>query len=433
MKPINVLSFFDGISAGQVALAKAGIKVNKYISIEIDPIARNITKKNFPNTIFYGDITALEENEEFYESLPKIDLIFSGSPCQGLSKGGKRRGLEDVRSALFLTFVKMLEEIRYKQDNKHIPVFFENVVMNEYWKNIITEELGLSQPPLNIQASDYSPTSRPRLYWTNMHVSENTMQKYSKKGKDSTYLDILIQKSPDLNRVAKHVIPTKVVKKSFLIEKVKDYKDSSTKEALFKKNEIMYALSVATLIKQVSEGTKSISKLFPNNTERISIPTPNIEYWKTKKTSLAMINFKFPASHGYRVNRVDRKIPCFLTGSQGFDTGLGVFAFPKNVFRNEKWLTLKKSDNQEAIIFEPPAEVRERLGLDDAGCYYKKSKEYVGCHIMIEEALVALGFPSDYFSDVIGLSKTEKIKAIGNSWSVTIVSLILDTTVSKYL
>ena len=78
---INVISFFDGISAGQQALASLGIEVDNYIAVEIDEEAREITKKNFPNTIFWGDITQLMDDESFYESLPKIDLVFAGSPC----------------------------------------------------------------------------------------------------------------------------------------------------------------------------------------------------------------------------------------------------------------------------------------------------------------------------------------------------------------
>ena len=104
MRALNVLSFFDGISAGQQALKNLGIKVNKYIAIEIQEEPKKVTKKNFPNTIFWGDITQLVDNEDFYKSLPKIDLVFAGSPCQGMSRAGLRKGLNDPRSALFHSF-----------------------------------------------------------------------------------------------------------------------------------------------------------------------------------------------------------------------------------------------------------------------------------------------------------------------------------------
>ena len=180
---INVISFFDGISAGQQSLSSLGIEVDNYIAVEIDEEARIITKSNFPKTIFWGDITQLVDNQQFYESLPKIDLIFAGSPCQGFSKGGKMKGLEDPRSALFSSFTFIFNQIKKFQGNPHIPFFFENVVMDEQWEKIISRELGVSKPA-KIQASDYSPTSRKRLYWTNMHIPRSIMDKYA-KDKDS--------------------------------------------------------------------------------------------------------------------------------------------------------------------------------------------------------------------------------------------------------
>ena len=129
---INVLSFFDGMSAGQEALRQLGVKVNRYIAIEIDQSAIEITQANFPKTEQRGNILLLHTNmKEFVASLPEIDLIFAGSPCQGFSKSGKGKGFEDPRSKLFYTFVEILAEIKEQQRNPDIPFFFENVVMHE--------------------------------------------------------------------------------------------------------------------------------------------------------------------------------------------------------------------------------------------------------------------------------------------------------------
>jgi len=210
---INVLSFFDGISAGQQALRSLGVEVDNYIAIEIDPIAKSVTRKNFPNTIFWGDITQLEESQAFYESLPKIDLVFAGSPCQGFSKGGRMRGLEDPRSALFNSFMFIFNTIKSIQNNPHIPFFFENVVMDEYWRKIISAELRVEEPS-KIQASDYSPTSRDRLYWTNMGIPLTIMNKYA-TGKEKVYQDILVEKKRkiNLNRVVIHKEPERTIKR----------------------------------------------------------------------------------------------------------------------------------------------------------------------------------------------------------------------------
>ena len=101
---MNVLSCFDGISAGQVALQRAGIKVDNYDASEIDKYAIKITQKNFPNTIQLGDITKWKD-----WNLKNIDLIIGGSPCQGFSFAGKGLNFEDPRSKLFFVFVEILK------------------------------------------------------------------------------------------------------------------------------------------------------------------------------------------------------------------------------------------------------------------------------------------------------------------------------------
>ena len=95
-KGINVLSLFDGMSCGQIALNRTGIKYNKYFASEIDKYAIKVTQNNYPQTIQLGDVKSINIKE-----LPKIDLLIGGSPCQGLSIAGKKLGLSDPRSILF--------------------------------------------------------------------------------------------------------------------------------------------------------------------------------------------------------------------------------------------------------------------------------------------------------------------------------------------
>lgn len=152
---MNVLSLFDGISAGQLALQRANIKVDNYYASEIDKYAIQVTQKNFPNTIQLGDVTKWEEWD-----LSNIDMIIGGSPCQGFSFAGKQLNFEDLRSKLFFEFVKILKH--YK------PKYFllENVKMKKEFQNVITELFGVE--PIEINSTLVSAQNRKRLYWTNI-------------------------------------------------------------------------------------------------------------------------------------------------------------------------------------------------------------------------------------------------------------------------
>lgn len=152
-----VLSLFDGISCGRVALQRAGIKVDRYLASEVDKYAIKITQKNFPNTEQLGDVKNV-----WAKNLPKIDLLIGGSPCQDLSiaKAG-RKGLDGERSGLFWHYVRLLRTCK--------PKYFllENVEsMSKDNKQKITEVLGVE--PIMINSALVSAQQRKRLYWTNI-------------------------------------------------------------------------------------------------------------------------------------------------------------------------------------------------------------------------------------------------------------------------
>ncbi|HEY6143767.1 MAG TPA: DNA (cytosine-5-)-methyltransferase [Flavobacterium sp.] len=155
----NVLSFFDGMSCGQIALEKAGIKVLNYFACEIDKYAISVAKKNFPNTIHLGDVVNVKATD-----LPKIDLFIGGSPCQGFSVAGKKLNFDDPRSKLFFEFVRVLEEI--KKINPNVKFLLENVSMKKEFRDIISERLGVK--PIEINSALVSAQNRKRLYWTNI-------------------------------------------------------------------------------------------------------------------------------------------------------------------------------------------------------------------------------------------------------------------------
>ena len=154
---MNILSLFDGMSCGQIALNRAGIRYEKYYASEIDKYAIQITQKNYPDTVRVGDVSKISA-----DSLPKIDLLIGGSPCQGFSIAGKKLNFEDPRSKLFWEYVRMKEELNPKW------FLLENVMMKKEWVNIISDALKVQ--PVMINSSDFSAQSRKRLYWTNIPV-----------------------------------------------------------------------------------------------------------------------------------------------------------------------------------------------------------------------------------------------------------------------
>lgn len=156
---MNVLSLFDGMSCGQIALNRLGIKYENYFAAEIDKHAIAVTKANYPNTKHLGDVTKVKG-----EDLPQIDLLIGGSPCQGFSFAGKQLNFDDPRSKLFFEFVRLLKECN--------PKYFllENVKMKKEYEDIITEYLGVK--PIAINSELFSAQDRKRIYWTNLQLDE---------------------------------------------------------------------------------------------------------------------------------------------------------------------------------------------------------------------------------------------------------------------
>lgn len=159
LKPLKVLSLFDGISCGMVALERAGIPVERYVAYEIEPNAIKISKKNYPQIEQCGDVTKADFTQ--YEG---FDLLIGGSSCQSLSiVQSKTRQHLNGKSKLFFEYVRALQEVKPKY------FLFENVAsMNEESKQVISELLGCQ--PIFIDSRDFSAQQRPRYYWTNIPV-----------------------------------------------------------------------------------------------------------------------------------------------------------------------------------------------------------------------------------------------------------------------
>ena len=161
---MKVLSLFDGMACGRIALEQLGIPIEKYYASEVDKYAIQVAQANFPDIIQVGDVCDLDPKDYM-----DVDLIQAGSPCQGFSMAGKQLAFDDPRSALFFEFIRLLKAIK--------PKYFllENVKMKKEFLQVISEQVSACYPeiifgiePIFINSSLVSAQSRQRYYWTNI-------------------------------------------------------------------------------------------------------------------------------------------------------------------------------------------------------------------------------------------------------------------------
>jgi DNA (cytosine-5)-methyltransferase 3A len=235
---MNVLSLFDGMSCGQQALERVGIKVDNYFASEIDKYAITVTMANYPNTKQLGSVV----NVDGY-SLPKIDLLIGGSPCQSFSFAGKRKGMStkdeqeiltldhylelksqeyefEGQSYLFWEYMRLLNEVK--------PKYFllENVMMGEKWEKILSKAIGVN--PIMINSSLVSAQNRQRLYWTNIGMRPSGL---------FGHLESTIQQPKDLGILLKDILEPEVDEKYFLSQKMIDGFLSHNKRHIEEKNQ----------------------------------------------------------------------------------------------------------------------------------------------------------------------------------------------------
>lgn len=162
---MKVLSLFDGMSCGQIALNRIGIKPEVYYAAEVDKYAIKVTQANYPDTVQLGDVTQWREWDIDWTS---IDLLIGGSPCQGFSFAGKQLAFDDPRSKLFFVYVDILNHI--KSVNPSVKFMLENVKMKKEFLAVISEHLGVE--PVFINSALVSAQNRQRYYWCNWNVEQ---------------------------------------------------------------------------------------------------------------------------------------------------------------------------------------------------------------------------------------------------------------------
>lgn len=223
---MRVLSLFDGMSCGQQALERIGLKVDTYFASEIDKYAIQVTMANYPNTIQLGSVVDVNGYD-----LPKIDLLIGGSPCQSFSFAGKRKGMStkdeqeiltlehylqlksegyefEGQSYLFWEYMRLLHEVK--------PKYFllENVMMGEKWEKVLSKAIGVNA--IEINSSLVSAQNRRRLYWTNIGMESAGL---------FGDLESIIQQPKDKGILLKDILESDVDDKYFLSEKMISWLD----------------------------------------------------------------------------------------------------------------------------------------------------------------------------------------------------------------
>lgn len=204
---MKVLSLFDGMSCGQIALKELGVHVEKYYAAEIDKHAIATAKHNFPDMVHLGDVTKWQEWDIDWS---QIGLLLGGSPCQGFSFAGKQLAFDDPRSALFFVFVDIWHHI--KRHNPNAYFLLENVRMKQSHEAVITQYMEVH--PIMINSALVSAQNRVRLYWTNIANEPYGMFNDMK---------CTIPQPEDRGILLRDVLENEVDEKYFLSEKMLNY------------------------------------------------------------------------------------------------------------------------------------------------------------------------------------------------------------------
>ena len=379
---MNVLSLFDGMSCGQLALERANVSVDNYFACEIDKYAMQIANKNFPNTIQLGDVS--EFSEDYFRAHnhfddPPIDLLLGGSPCQGFSFAGEQLAFDDPRSKLFFEFIRIMNELKPRY------VLLENVRMKKQFEDVITEHMGF--PPQLVNSSVASAQNRWRNYWFGMLIN----------GK---YEQIIIPPMEDKGLVLKDILQEDHDEPPVPInERNARHHRSADQKAL---------CTTATMHKGAGNNGMTI-------VDRL------VEVGYADKYA------HYKHGQAKRVYHMNGKAPTLLT-MQGGNREPKVATYSAKGGRivnrrlDEKGV---RKDYQMNLPLTPQIEVR---GDDKTNCLTTVQKDNIVVEGMTWRKLTPIEcerlqtLPDNYTE---GVSKTQRYKMIGNGWTVDVVAHIL--------
>ena len=392
---MNVLSLFDGMSCGQIALNRAGVKYNKYFASEVDKYAIKVTQANYPKTIQLGDVTQIGTPSSNYAYIRKlttikdnIDLLMGGSPCQGFSFAGKQLKFNDPRSKLFFEFIRMRDELQPKY------VLLENVRMSKSSQDIISAWLGFQPQALN--SSTVSAQNRYRLYWFGKRV----LREAKPTGNTYGYDAIPISPMEDKGLVLKDILEADHNEPPVPI---------NPRNARHHRNPYQKALcTTATMYK----GAGNNGMTLVDSTLEVGHAEQYAHYRHEQAKRVYHMNGKSPTLLTMQGGNREPKVATYSTkGGRIVNRRLD-----KNGVRK---------DYQMDLPLEPQVEVRAD---DKSNCLTTVQKDNVVVEGMTWRKLTPLEcerlqtVPDNYTNHV---SKTQRYKMIGNGWTVDVIAHIL--------
>ena len=371
---MNVLSLFDGMSCGQLALERANIEVDNYFACEIDKYAIQIAQKNFPDTRQWGDVTQIK-----LPTRGSIDLLMGGSPCQGFSFAGDQLAFDDPRSKLFFEFVRIMNEVKPKY------VLLENVRMKKEFEDVITQHMGFA--PQLINSSLKSAQNRWRNYWWGKLVN----------GK---YEQIPIEPMQDLGLVLKDILQEDHGEPPVPI---------NARNARHHKHPYQKSLcATATMYKGAgNNGMTIVDRLIPvGEAEEYA----HYNYRATKE-----------------VYHMNGKAPTLLTMQGGNrEPKVATYSAKGGRIVNRRLnADGVRKDYQIDLPLTPQVEIRDD---DKTNCLTTVQKDNVVVEGMTWRKLTPIEcerlqtLPDNYTE---GVSKTQRYKMIGNGWTVDVIAHIL--------
>ena len=415
---MNVLSLFDGMSCGQIALNRLGIKYDNYFASEIDKYAIKVTMENYPNTIQLGSVTDIDTS-----TLPKIDLLIGGSPCQSFSFAGKRKGMAtksnveihtlsqylqlksegyefEGQSYLFWEYVRIMQEVK--------PKYFllENVRMEEKWEKLLSRTVGVNS--IMINSSLVSAQSRERLYWTNIGMIPaglfGHLESAIKQPKDKKLLlkDIL-QDNPD----AKFYMS--VDQKDRLLNRIKvdiDVVDETT------------ALDVYN--KRIKKDGKTPTLLDPKHSSlKLIVPVDEKYYLSEKMLEKAVITNESKNIIGHS-GTGGQKVVIHNINGQSSSLCSTDYKQPKQIVESGTFRTHKDGNGFRQVKSGKGATLPARARQDGSGQNVVSINNRIRRLTPIEcERLQTV--PDNYTNYV---SDTQRYKMLGNGWTIDVIAHI---------
>ena len=343
---MKVLSLFDGMSCGRIALDQLGVPVEKYYASEIDKYAIQVSQANYPEIVQVGDICNLDAKD--YQD---VDLMIAGSPCQGFSFAGKQLAFDDPRSALFFEFIRLLKEIK--------PKYFllENVRMKKEFLQVISQQVSECYPeiafgiePIFINSSLLSAQSRQRFYWTNIPG----IQEPEDQG---IVLRDILEDNFDSERDKSHCIDANYYKGA----SVEQYKKKSRRQLVNKPIKVgmnveevkvrKHEVNISGLQHLLRQMKKESGKTNKQIAKETNMPVTKAEHWFRTDSSFAIpgdnIWLKLKEVLGIKTNIFDKEV-------MEFEYRDGVYETKQRVYsENGKSPTITASNTEQYIETKP--------------------------------------------------------------------------------